>query len=200
MCLLVLVVMCCTSARGDVSLRRTGIEPGRNGFTDGSGRVGLVAVSPSRGWLAVIDQIDSCCSGSTLVLLVLTERGKEVAAIPFGCDGGECPGPRPDRPRAHSFLQRHGFVLSSDAAAFEGDDSGAARTFSAGRSTVTLAFEELRIEGPGKRKRIPARTSFVVYLPSKKLLLYRWYDPNIPDVPNETSHGPYSGVEIERLP
>jgi hypothetical protein len=202
--LLVVVLLLGAAAHADVSVHAAPLGErgshagllGERGFAGARGGIVPVAVSPLRGWLAVIDQHDSCCVEATLVLHVLSERGKTITEIPFACaDLGDCV-ERLDRPRVNRFLQRHGFIVPADAVAIPMNDYGdEPRSVRAGELSFTRNYDELIVEARHQElKRIGGRLSWAVYLPSKKLLVYRWFNPNIPES-DEAYHPPYWGIE-----
>ncbi len=175
------VLLFAGAARADVSLRG-GALLGDGGFRDGSGHLSPIAVSGH--WIAVIDSWDSCCIDSTLVLHVVTEDGKSVTEIPFACESDGCETPL-DRARAERFLRRHHFVVPRDATSLprDQDDRSHVLPFRVGAKTLDLGDE---------------RTSFAVYLPSRKLLIYRWFNSNIPES-DEAYHPPYWGVVVRHV-
>src|SRR6185369_13201254 len=177
---IMLLLLCsATAARADVSVRSARLAA--TGFADGRGDIATLAISPSRGWLAVIDEHDSCCVASTLVLHVLTLRKKTIAEIPFACDGEDCQ-EKMERPRAIRFLQRYGFIVPADAV-----------------EIPSYGYDELIVEARDKEvKRIDGRLSWAVYLPSKKLLVYRWFNSNIPES-DDAYHPSYWGIELVPL-
>jgi len=197
---IMLLLLCsATAARADVSVRSARLAA--TGFADGRGDIATLAISPSRGWLAVIDEHDSCCVASTLVLHVLTLRKKTIAEIPFACDGEDCQ-EEMDRPRAIRFLQRYGFIVPADALEIPSYGYGYGeepRPVRAGELTFTRGYDELIVEARDKEvKRIDGRLSWAVYLPSKKLLVYRWFNSNIPES-DDAYHPPYWGIELVPL-
>jgi hypothetical protein len=182
-------------ARADVSLHQALL--GERGFADS---IAPIAVSPGNNWLAVIDRSESCCIESTLSLHVLTESGKTVTDIPFACaDGTDACQTQLDRPRALRFLRRHRFVVPGDAVSLPYSEEGEARPFHWGGYTFTWNHEELIItQGNHEVQHIDRRVGYAILLPSKKLLVYYWFNPNDPES-DEMYRPPYSGIELVHL-
>ena len=180
-------------ARADVSLHQALL--GEHGFADS-----LIAVSPRNHWLAAIDRSESCCIESTLWLHVMTESGNTVTDIPFACvGGGNACETKLDLPRAQRFLRRHGFIVPTDAVSLPYSDDGENRLFHWGGYTFTWTYDELIIaRGDHEERRVDSRVGFAVLLPSQKLLVYYWFNPDVPES-DEMYKPPYSGIELVHL-
>ena len=177
--LLVVWLALAASARADVAVQGRALLS-KDGFSDGSGHSSEVAVSGR--WIAVIDAWDSCCIDSTLVLHVVTDRGKSVIEIPFACESEGCE-TKLERARAERFLARHHFVVPRDAISLPSDENDHSN------------FPPFEVDG--HTLTIEERASFAVYLRSKKLLIYRWFNPNIPD--GDSGSGEYWGVVVRTI-
>ena len=53
-------------------------------------------------------------------------------------------------------------------------------------------------DGRGGTEAAGDRLAYAVYLPSRKLLVYRWFNPNIPDGGPPDARE-YSGVVVKRM-